>query len=128
MPAGTLACRGKAPYLKAVKNLLSVVLTLSLLTLAACAPSAADHVAESGPGVRYVLGIEGMTCATGCAPRVKESLETIVGVRQAEVDFESKTAIVETEPGTVLTEEACDASFNNQGYFVSSISKEAAAD
>lgn len=83
----------------------------------------ATPAAEAGEGAHYVLGIEGMSCAHNCAPKVKSSLEGIDGVKSVEVSFEEKRATVVMEPGKELSQEACDKSFGNSGYFVSSFSR-----
>lgn len=38
--------------------------------------------------------IEGMTCALGCAKMIEGKLSGLQGVKEATVDFESKTATV----------------------------------
>ena len=68
-----------------------------------------------------MLAVEGMTCATGCAPKVQEALGTIEGVRSVEVDFENKKAVVRTEAGRSITQKDCDAALGNSGYFVEAI-------
>ena len=72
----------------------------------------------------YVLGIEGMSCPINCAPEVQKSIQGIQGVRSVEVKFEEKQAVVHTAPDVELTTAQVDKSFNNQGYFVSSIAVE----
>ena len=88
---------------------------------------AAPGTAQAADGARYVLGIEGMSCAVSCAPQVKASLETIEGVKSVEVSFEDKRAVVQMAEGHELTQAACDKSFDNKGYFVSSFAREDAA-
>jgi Cu+-exporting ATPase len=39
--------------------------------------------------------IEGMTCAMGCAKMIENKLGNLEGVKEAKVDFENKTAVVE---------------------------------
>ena len=100
----------------------SLLLVLSLVALGAtvsCRPS--GGVAEAGDGATYVVGVEGMSCAHNCAPKVKASLESIDGVKSADVSFEDKRAIVKMAAGHELTRESCDKSFGNAGYFVSSL-------
>lgn len=106
----------------------STLLTSLLLvtSLSACRPAITD-VAEAGDGARYTLGIEGMSCAANCAPQVKSSLESIDGVRSVEVSFENKQAVVTMDAGKELTQEACDKSFGNSGYFVSSLARDDAS-
>lgn len=40
------------------------------------------------------FGLEGMTCAHGCAARIEDKLNKMEGVANAKVDFEAKTAWV----------------------------------
>ena len=40
------------------------------------------------------FGLDGMTCAHGCAARIEEKLNKMEGVASAKVDFEAKTAWV----------------------------------
>jgi copper chaperone CopZ len=88
-------------------------------TASACRSS--GSISEAAAGPTYVVGVEGMSCAHNCAPKVREALESIDGVNSAEVSFEEKRAIVKMAAGHELTREACDKSFGNQGYFVSSL-------
>jgi copper chaperone CopZ len=88
---------------------------------AECAASAPATL-QARPGEKlYVLGIEGMSCADNCAPKVKESIQSIDGVREVEVSFQDKRAIVHTDPDVELTTTQVDQSFKNHGYFVSSL-------
>ena len=47
------------------------------------------------------MGIEGMTCAMGCARSIETELKNVDGVSNAVVDFESATASIEFNPGLV---------------------------
>ena len=47
------------------------------------------------------MGIEGMTCAMGCARAIETELKNVEGVSSAAVDFESATASIEFNPGLV---------------------------
>jgi len=109
---------------------LARAVALSLVLLAGSgglACHAVDAAAETADGSRYVLAIEGMSCAESCPPQVKSSLESIEGVKSVEVSYEDKRAIVQMSPGHELTKEICDKSFRNKGYFVSSLTREGAA-
>jgi copper chaperone CopZ len=86
------------------------------------ATSAATTKPAPGEAV-YVLGIEGMSCPEACPPHVKESIESIDGVRSVEVNFADKKAVVHTDANVELTTAEVDKSFHNQGYFVSSLEK-----
>lgn len=100
----------------------SMVLALVVVALGATVSCrSTTGVAEAGDGATYVVGVEGMSCAHNCAPQVKEALESIDGVKSAEVSFEEKRAIVKMAAGHDLSREACEKSFGNQGYFVSSL-------
>ena len=48
--------------------------------------------------------IEGMTCAMGCAATIEKKLAEMDGVKEAKVDFETKTATVSFDK-TVHTQE-----------------------
>jgi copper chaperone CopZ len=96
-------------------------LCLLLLPLAASAGDAASAGTAAGPENVYVLGIEGMSCAMSCPDAVKQSISGLSGVRDVQVDFETKRATVRTDPGVELTKDQVDKSFHNQGYFVSSL-------
>ena len=93
-----------------------------VLFASACSNSPAPpQAAETPAGATNVLTVEGMSCAVNCAPSVKESLESIDGVKRADVSFEEKRAVVVMAQGHVLTTEIADKSFGNDGYFVSEI-------
>lgn len=107
----------------------SMVLALAVIVLSTnVSCRSTQSSAEAGDGVTYVLGVEGMSCEHNCAPKVKSALESIDGVKSVEVSFEDKRAIVKMAAGRELTRAACDESFGNQGYFVSSLEVAAATD
>lgn len=109
-----------------VRTLLVLSTLIALSAANACRSS--GTLAEAGDGATYIVGVEGMSCEHSCAPKVKEALESIDGVKSAEVSFEEKRAVVKMAAGRDLTREACDKSFGNQGYFVSSFDVAAASD
>lgn len=84
----------------------------------------------AGPetGRTYVLTVEGMSCPTGCAPKVEEALRTIEGVESVEVDFANRKAVVRTAAGHEVTQKACDTALGNSGYFVDAIEEIAGDD
>lgn len=101
-----------------------------MIFASACAgsPGSTETAEAAAPdGTTYVLTVEGMSCAENCAPKVKECLESIEGVKSAEVTFEDKRAVVVMEKGRELTTEAADKSFGNEGYFVAEMSVQAPA-
>jgi copper chaperone CopZ len=95
-----------------------------VIFVSACTGTPGTTEAAAADGTTYVLTVEGMSCAENCAPKVKECLESIEGVKSAEVTFETKSAVVVMAKGHELTTEAADKSFGNEGYFVSEISAE----
>lgn len=116
-----------------MKFLSSLVLFVVLLA-AGCSgspstPSTANAEADTAPSVAtavpdlWTMTVEGMSCATNCAPTVAKAIQGLAGVQKAEVDFEAKQARVETEAGTELTVAMINKSFDNQGYFVESLEK-----
>lgn len=68
-----------------MRKLISVVLLLTPLAVFAATPRSA------------VLDVRNMTCEL-CPVTVKKSLEQVPGVRQARIDFASKTATVTFDP------------------------------
>jgi copper chaperone CopZ len=108
-----------------MKYLAAAMSTIAFLALLS-AP--ATSVAEQAAGKQYVLAVEGMSCPVGCVPKVHDALQSIDGVQSVEVDFDSGRAVVKMAPGKTLTEEACNKSFGNQGYFISSIEEKQLAD
>lgn len=56
------------------------------------------------PNAHYVkaeFGIEGMTCAMGCAKTIEKKLVGMEGVKTAKVDFDKKMAMVEYDDAKV---------------------------
>lgn len=57
-----------------------------------------SNVAPQTPALQTVtFRVEGMTCG-GCAANIETALKNVTGVRQANVDFETKTAKVSFDP------------------------------
>ena len=61
----------------------------------------ADVTQEVVKNSIMAMGIEGMTCAMGCAKAIETELKNVDGVSSAVVDFESATASIEFNPGLV---------------------------
>ena len=58
------------------------------------------------PNATYVkaeFGIEGMTCAMGCAKTIEKKIAKMDGVKSAKVDFEKELAMVEYDEAKVTT-------------------------
>ncbi|GAA4242031.1 MULTISPECIES: heavy metal-associated domain-containing protein [Winogradskyella] len=56
------------------------------------------------PNATYVkveFGIEGMTCAMGCAKTIEKKMAKMEGVKSAKVDFDSRLAMVEYDEAKV---------------------------
>jgi periplasmic mercuric ion binding protein len=94
----------------------TLALALAGLTLASCKKEdkAIENkvVAETATPKKEIAAanletasfeIEGMTCAMGCAATIEKKLTDMEGVKEAKVDFETKTATV-----------AFDKTVNNQ--------------
>lgn len=47
------------------------------------------------------FGIEGMTCAMGCAKTIEKKMAKMEGVKSAKVDFDNRTAMVEYDEAKV---------------------------
>jgi len=61
----------------------------------------ADLTQEVVKNSIMTMGIEGMTCAMGCARTIESELKNVDGVSNAIVDFESATASIEFNRGLV---------------------------
>ena len=75
-----------------------------LFSVASCSESTAqssDSAQEVVKNSVMAMGIEGMTCAMGCARAIETELKNVDGVSNAVVDFESATASIEFNPGLV---------------------------
>ena len=73
---------------------------------------------DAGPACQVDLDVTGMTCAMGCAPRVKAALEGVKGVKSANVEFETASAqvsasggVCEDKAGKMLVQALKDAGF-----------------
>lgn len=74
-----------------------------------------DIKKEGGKTMQYVLNVEGMMCAN-CAGHVKKALEEVSGVTSAEVDLQSKKAVVTTSKK--VSEKALEDAVTKAGYSV----------
>lgn len=95
---------------------LTLTLSLALLVgLSSCTAKSPDPetgsneattpVAEpqwsDDPNYEFVsLSVEGMSCASGCAPEVTKTLESLPTVSACQVDFETKLAKCQVKKGT----------------------------
>ncbi|WP_323787576.1 heavy metal-associated domain-containing protein [Psychroserpens sp.] len=106
--------------MKTLKNLL--VIALISVSMMACKNDAKPEVktvetevtseantAEAkqlDPNATYAkaeFGIEGMTCAMGCAKTIEKKIAKMDGVKSAKVDFEKEIAMVEYDEAKVTT-------------------------
>ena len=61
-------------------------------------------MAQLDPNAHYAkaeFGIEGMTCAMGCAKTIEKKIAGMEGVKTAKVDFDKKLAMVEYDDAKV---------------------------
>ena len=75
-----------------------------IFSVASCSQTTAQSADTSQEVVKnsiMAMGIEGMTCAMGCARAIETELKNVDGVSNAVVDFESATASIEFNPGLV---------------------------
>lgn len=66
-----------------------------------------EQKAALDPNATYAkaaFGIEGMTCAMGCAKAIEKNISKMDGVKSATVDFEKKIAMVEYDEAKVTPE------------------------
>lgn len=62
------------------------------------------EIAQLDPNATYAkaeFGIDGMTCAVGCAKTIEGKLSKMEGVKSATVDFDKKIAMVEYDEAKV---------------------------
>ena len=75
-----------------------------ILSVSSCSETTAQSAAVTQEVLKnstMAMGIEGMTCAMGCARAIETELKNVDGVSNAVVDFESATASIEFNPGLV---------------------------
>lgn len=99
--------------MKTIKTL--CVAALSFLTVVACKDESQPEVktvnmevtAQANtldPNANYAkaeFGIEGMTCAMGCAKTIEKKIARMDGVKSAKVDFDKEMAMVEYDDAKV---------------------------
>ena len=79
----------------------SLAIIFSLSSCSETTAQSADVTQEVVKNSIMAMGIEGMTCAMGCARAIETELKNVDGVSNAVVDFESATASIEFNPGLV---------------------------
>ncbi len=75
---------------------LSVLAVFLLSACTCCEDSSTAGGAGGGNATLIKLQVEGMACGVMCPPKIKEDLLTVKGVEDVKVDFETKTATVQT--------------------------------
>jgi len=69
--------------------------------------SSKDVAKTLDPNATYAkveFGIEGMTCAMGCAKTIEKKMAKMEGVKSAKVDFDKRMAMVEYDEAKVSPE------------------------
>ena len=79
----------------------SLAIIFSVASCSQTTAQSADITQEVVGNSIMAMGIEGMTCAMGCAKAIETELKNVDGVSSAVVDFESATASIEFNPGLV---------------------------
>ena len=79
----------------------SLAIIFSVSSCSETTAQSADVTQEVVKNSTMAMGIEGMTCAMGCARAIETELKNVDGVSNAVVDFESATASIEFNPGLV---------------------------
>ena len=82
-------------------GLASLAIILSVSSCSETTAQSTDVTQEVLKNSTMAMGIEGMTCAMGCARAIETELKNVDGVSNAVVDFESATASIEFNPGLV---------------------------
>lgn len=79
----------------------SLAIIFSVSSCSETTAQSSDITQEVVKNSVMAMGIEGMTCAMGCARAIETELKNVEGVSSAAVDFESATASIEFNPGLV---------------------------
>ena len=79
----------------------SLAIIFSVASCSETTAQSADVTQEVVKNSIMAMGIEGMTCAMGCARAIETELKNVEGVSSAVVDFESATASIEFNSGIV---------------------------
>ena len=79
----------------------SLAIILSVSSCSETTAQSADGTQEVLKNSSMTMGIEGMTCAMGCARAIETELKNVDGVSNALVDFDSATASIEFNPNIV---------------------------
>jgi len=66
--------------------------------------SVTPTIDENATFAKVEFGVEGMTCAMGCAKTIEKKIAKMEGVRSAKVDFEKRLAMVEYDEAKVSPE------------------------
>ena len=82
-------------------GLASLAIIFSVASCSETTAQSADVTQEVVKNSIMAMGIEGMTCAMGCARAIETELKNVDGVSNAVVDFDSATASIEFNPGLV---------------------------
>ncbi len=106
-----------------LKNI--VALFILVITLSACKNETTPEVktvdvevqekdvaSTLDPNAKYAkveFGIEGMTCAMGCAKTIEKKMAKMEGVKSAKVDFDKQLAMVEYDEAKVTPKSLEDA-------------------
>lgn len=101
-----------------IKNLFSLVVVMLLIV--ACknetelevktvevnvtSKSVSPTIDENATFAKVEFGVEGMTCAMGCAKTIEKKIAKMDGVKSAKVDFEKRLAMVEYDEAKVSPE------------------------
>jgi len=101
-----------------MKTLKLIAITLAFLATISCKKEQKDvevitvntiekvkksTIPENATLAKVEFNIEGMTCAIGCAAKIQKSLGNMDGVKNATVNFENKTAVVEYDVNQINT-------------------------
>jgi mercuric ion binding protein len=101
-------------YIRLTPAAAALMLGLSPIVMSAIAPAFAHAAATEASLQTATLSVENMTCAS-CPITVRLAMESVEGVRSAEVDFQTGSATVVFDPA--LTDpEAIAAASTNAGY------------
>lgn len=82
---------------------------LKTVDVEASSKEVAKNLDPNATYAKVEFGIEGMTCAVGCAKTIEKKMAKMEGVKSAKVDFDKRLAMVEYDEAKVTPKSLEDA-------------------
>lgn len=121
--------------MKKIKIIFSAVIIVAVLILHACTPKKEvseeikiETVVKEGAEAQSmaVIGIDGMTCAVGCAGFIEKKLSNLDGVLSAEVNFDENKANIQFDDSKISEKELISeiSKLNDGQYKITTVAVE----